>query len=142
LFFVSDGPFIIKIIAMLRRTATGPRGKESQSVMPRVSFGESDDRELEVDTGKENRPPTSEAVRHKPLESLSSMFAQRWGYQDHTPAPLPDLFDDMPSDPGDIPAERPGQLRREKGGQTPESILQDINLMVDHVREICSKRPK
>jgi hypothetical protein len=135
--FVSDGPFIIIIRMMLRRV-----GKGNQPVMPRVSFGESDDRELEIPALKENSPPKSEAVRHKPQESLSSKFAQRWGHQDHAPAAPLDLFDDVPADPSDIPAEDLGQLRREKGSQSPESILQDINLMVEHVREICSKRPK
>jgi hypothetical protein len=110
--------------------------------MPRISFGESDDRQREAPVAKENSPAKWDATSHKPPEPLPSKFAQRLDHQDHMSAAPAEIFDGLPFDPGDIPAEKPRQLRQEKGSQTTESILQDMNLMIERVREIISKRHK
>lgn len=137
-FDVCDGPFIIFSRDMSQRTGTGARGKVSQPVKRRVSFAERDYAEVEAPAVKENSAPKAEAACHKPPVSLSEKFSQRWGPK---PSASAEVIDGESPAPSDIRAERPAQPRREKAGQTAESILQDIDLMVERVREICSKRP-
>jgi hypothetical protein len=119
---------------MLRRS-----GKGNQPARPRVSFAESDDPGLDAPAVKENSPPKSEAARIKPQAPLSSKFSQRWGDKGCQPSASAEVFDGECPDPVDILAEPP---KREKASLTAEAVLQEINLMVERVKEICSQRPK
>jgi hypothetical protein len=82
--------------------------------------------------------PIAKQAQSKPF---SAKFNSRWAPKETLPMQTEESVEEEPVEEIEIPVIEPPTLKRaELCGQTPESVLRDIEIMVGRVREICGRR--
>jgi hypothetical protein len=73
-------------------------------------------------------------------QSFAAKFNSRWSARENSSKKVAAPVEEERFEDVDIPVVEPPIIKRpELSGQTPESVLRDIEIMVGRVREICGK---